>query len=1117
MAAVVATMLVRPLVKIVMQKVSSSLLGQYKVMKGMEEQHEILKRRLPAILDVMADAEQEATHREGAAAWLEAVKKVSYEASEVFDEFKYEALRRKARKEGHYKELGFSVVKLFPTHNRFVFRDKMGKKLRKVVRAIEVLVTETNAFGFQNQPQQPASYEWRQTDHDLFDPKKTINRYRAEDNKNIIEILVSRANSADLTVVPIVGMGGLGKTTLAQLVYDEPEIEKHFDLLLWITTASKKKSTSLDSLQNVVRGKRYLLVLNDVKREIHNWDKLEASLQHGGMGSAVLTTTRDEGVAEIMGNVETYNLAPLEDKFIKEIIETRAFSSFQKEEERPAELVNMVDEIVKRCVGSPLAATALGSVLRTKNSEEEWKVVSSRSNICTEETDILPILRLSYNELPSHMKQCFSFCAIFPKGYEIDVDKLIQLWIAHGFIQEKQVRLKTIGRQTFDELASRYFFQDVKQVNATNLDVLHNGACYYSRTTCKIHDLMHDVALSVIEKECASATKYLGEIESVVPTVGPTESECLPDTVRHLFLSCKDLGKKLNGSLENCSAAIQTLLCDKYSYIESPLQHLSKYRSLKALQLCRWRSSFPLKPKHVHHLRYLDLSRSGIVALPEDMGILYNLQTLNLSYCRYLGRLPEQMKYMTALRYLYTHGCSKLKSMPKDLRKLTSLETLTCFVAGSDSNCSNVGELGNLNLGDQLELCHLENVKVEDAEAANLVNKKELRELTLEWSVGSDNVADETCCDDGRVLEKLKPHVGLHAIKIHSYKASTFPIWMATLQNIVEVHLIGCNKLQWLFSRDCGTSFAFPNLKELKLKYLDRLEGLWECIEYNTETLAAHEYGLKEVLDSKEKCNDHDFPLESLALSGFNTRVTELCGCFVHLQYLRFCACDAFFYWPEKEFQGLISLRILHIFSCKNLTGYAQALVEPSTSSEARQLLPRLETLAIRDCDSLVEVFDVPASLREIVIDNCSKLGSSSGRRLQQGQSASSIHQGSSSVSEVSSPSSCHGLTGGLHLPPSLKVIDIMRCHGLTSLESRSGELPLLERLTLGVCNTLSSLPDGPQAYSSLQFLCIAGCLGLKTLPTSLQQRLGSIREEYIHSRYYEVKQKKWKYAIRRD
>ncbi|XP_037463391.1 putative disease resistance protein RGA1 [Triticum dicoccoides] len=227
-----------------------------------------------------------------------------------------------------------------------------------------------------------------------------------------------------------------------------------------------------------------------------------------------------------------------------EIIETMSFSCLKKGEERPAVLMNMVDEIVERCAGSPLAAMALGSVLRNKTNEEEWKDVSSRSNICTVESGILPILKLSYNDLPPQMKQCFAFCAIFPKDYEINVDKLIQLWIAHGFIiQEKQVHLENIGKQIFNELVSRSFFQDVKQVETTIGEIEQDGACYVS-TTCKIHDLMHDVALSVMEKECALATEDPGKIRYVVLTEEPSQSEWLPDTARHLFLSCREPGRK---------------------------------------------------------------------------------------------------------------------------------------------------------------------------------------------------------------------------------------------------------------------------------------------------------------------------------------------------------------------------------------------------------------------------------------------------------------------------------------------------------------------------------------------------------------------------------------------
>ncbi|KAF7111751.1 hypothetical protein CFC21_111728 [Triticum aestivum] len=474
MAELVATMVVGPLLSILKDKVSSSLLDQYKVMKGMEEQHEILMRKPPAILDIIADAEQAASHREGAAAWLQAIKKVAYQANEVFDEFKYEALRRKAKKEGHYKELGFDVVKLFPTHNRFVFCNRMGRKLRKIVQAIEVLVTEMNAFGFKYQQQPPVSSPLRRTDHASSDPeeiKKLINGSRANDKREIVSRLVGQANNEALTVIPIVGMGGLGKTTFAQVIYNVPEIQKHFNLMLWVCisdnfdvdslatriveaaspekkddgtkeTAPKKKKTPLDKLQDLVSGQRYLLVLDDVwNKEVYKWKQLKARLQHGGMGSVVLTTTRDGGVAEIMRTVEAYNLRALKHQYIREIIETTAFSHFKKEEERSAELVNMVDKIVGRCSGSPLAATALGSILSTKTSKEEWETVLSRSSICTEENGILPILKLICTEengiLPILKLICTEENGIFPFSVFFLVHRTFQrvfTFLSTGFL-----------------------------------------------------------------------------------------------------------------------------------------------------------------------------------------------------------------------------------------------------------------------------------------------------------------------------------------------------------------------------------------------------------------------------------------------------------------------------------------------------------------------------------------------------------------------------------------------------------------------------------------------------------------------------------------------------------
>ncbi|XP_022679908.1 putative disease resistance protein RGA4 [Setaria italica] len=866
MAEVLATMVVGPLVSMVKEKASSYLLDQYQVMEGMEEQHKLLKRKLPAILDVIADAEQQAAkQREGAKAWLEEVRTVAYKANDVLDEFKYEALRRKAKAEGHYKALGMDVIKLFPSHNRFVFRYKMAKRLCMILQEIDVLVAEMNAFRFKFKPQPQMPMQWRQTDACIATESVGIAiESRAQETKHLVDRLLAEASSMNLMVLPIVGMGGLGKTTLAQLVYNDPKIQKHFELRLWVCVSNdfdvdslanrivkengcqaSGSSSALDNLQKAVSGKRYLLVLDDVwnRDEPSKWERLKSYLQHGGSGSSVLTTTRDEAVAKLMmGTTEgAYKLGSLDEESLGKIIKARAFGSKQ-EKEWPGELVNMVGEVAKRCAGSPLAATALGSFLGTKTRKQEWEDVLNGSTICDEENGILPVLKLSYNCLPSYMRQCFAFCAMFPKDYEIDVQMLIHLWMANGFIPEQsKVCPETFGERIFIELKSRSFFQDLKNVpfDKNKYSIYGEGDKhrYSSRITCKIHDLMHDVAQSAMGEECAAIATH------------PSEREDVLRSARHLYLSIRRPETLLNASQEKGSPAFQTLISD--GYVEGDLKILSKYNSIRALKIdC----GSILRPKYLHHLRYLDLSESDIKALPEDISILYHLQTLNLSYCKWLERLPKELKYLTGLRHLYTHGCRDLKSMPTELGRLTSLQTLTYFVAGADdSGCSNLGELQNLDLGGTLELRKLENVTGADAQAAGLGNKKKLTELELCWT-NSDQEAQNN--NHKEVVEGLKPHDGLKALRITHCGSRTFP-WMNTLKGMVELKLSLCKKLeelpalwelpplqilhlQGLESLDClcsggTTPVTFPKLKVIALLEMAKFEAWWETYEVQGE------------------------------------------------------------------------------------------------------------------------------------------------------------------------------------------------------------------------------------------------------------------------------------------
>jgi len=289
-------LMIGPLVSLLKDKVSSYLLNQYKVMQGMEEQREILARRFPAILDFIEAGS--GPSRPGVSSWLQALKKVSYEAIDVFDEFKYEALRRDACKKGHYNTLGVDLVSLFPARNPIVFRYRMGKKLRKIVQNIEVLVKEMNDFGFTQRQQALRPKQWRKTVSIKLDSDKDIvSRSRDEEKRRIMKILLDEESSYDLLVLPIVGVGGLGKTTFVQLIYNDPVIKSHFARNICHTNEEVCEK-ALQDLQKELSGKRYLIVLDDLwNRDPDEWGKLKTCLKQGGQGSVVLTTTRDVEVA----------------------------------------------------------------------------------------------------------------------------------------------------------------------------------------------------------------------------------------------------------------------------------------------------------------------------------------------------------------------------------------------------------------------------------------------------------------------------------------------------------------------------------------------------------------------------------------------------------------------------------------------------------------------------------------------------------------------------------------------------------------------------------------------------------------------------------------------------
>ncbi|XXG41059.1 hypothetical protein AAC387_Pa01g1612 [Persea americana] len=310
---------------------------------------------------------------------------------------------------------------------------------------------------------------------------------RETDREKVVGLLMAdgdySAASSGIQVVPICGMGGLGKTTLAQLAYNDERVVKHFEVKAWVyvsedfnlirlanaivksVTGSDPHLTNLDpfqvSIKEALNGKKFLLVLDDVWNEnCSDWDALRAPLMFGARGSRILVTTRSQRVSSIIGTVAAHSLQGLSDDDCWSLFKKRAF--VDEDSDAHLDLVKIGKKIVNKCKGLPLAVKTLGGLLRSVVDVVEWEAIlkSEIWDLSEERSDILPALRLSYHHLPAHLKRCFAYCAcLIDKGQcGVAGDELIQKWMAQGFIQPKKStseQMEDIGREYRADLVSR--------------------------------------------------------------------------------------------------------------------------------------------------------------------------------------------------------------------------------------------------------------------------------------------------------------------------------------------------------------------------------------------------------------------------------------------------------------------------------------------------------------------------------------------------------------------------------------------------------------------------------------------------------------------------------------
>ncbi|XP_028084984.1 putative disease resistance protein RGA3 [Camellia sinensis] len=558
---------------------------------------------------------------------------------------------------------------------------------------------------------------------------------RNDEKEEIIKLLIDNFScDDDVSVYAICGTGGLGKTTLAQLVYNDGRIKWHFELRIWVCVSDvfdverlirailesiqghrcdiSNLDPLLHHLQEKLGGRKFLLILDDVWNEYHEkWDGLKQALRCGAKRSTIIVTTRIQKVALIMATIlPIRHLAYLSEDDSWSLFKQRAFGNRGREENIQLELIGK--DIVKKCGGLPLAIKALGSLMQFKSSESESLSVKESKILDLSDggNAVLPALRLNYEALPPHLRQCFAYCCIFPKDYTMKKDALIEMWMANGFIPSRgQTTLYDMGHQIFDQLVWRSFLQDVKEEQG--------------ETTCKMHDLTHDLAESIMRHECFIMDSRKGLK--------------LPKKVRHLsfnvsstpMIHCNEVMFKVP-SLRSC-----ILLSNQYSCKDNDFSWISKQKYLRLLDLSgKIDEKVAVSISNFKHLRFLNMSYSYIKTLPESISGLQHLQTLKLNYCEEICKLPKRLKHMRNLTCLDIKGCDSLTSMPTNRGQLTCLQRLSIFIVGQDEGYQ-ISELKELNLGGELSIKELENVRnSEDAKRANLKSKLDLISLNLCWS-----------------------------------------------------------------------------------------------------------------------------------------------------------------------------------------------------------------------------------------------------------------------------------------------------------------------------------------------------------------------------------------------
>lgn len=949
----------------------------------------------------------------GVRLWLNGLKRPVYDAEDVVDEYAYEVAQARvhgAHLINHLEEL---AAKLKDVHGRFIQIRKHSTRLNLVAD-----IGGSENFKMRRIHSDRMSLEVPVTSP-ISDEPSIFGR--AQDKEEIIELLLSRdQNGSDVVaILAMVGPEGLGKTTLARLVYDDAQIRRRFECRAWVNLSEEFciNTTTRNVLESLLRKRPILMNFDNIRRKLvkeltgksffividglwdlqkSQWEKFLEPFQYAQSGIIVITT-QNSSVAEMVTTLPTFYVAYLPKSDCWSIFKNIAFQNLDVNNH-----INMLEtgqKIVERREQGPLAVKAIASALKFESSEKKWENIlnSRRWN---------GFVDVAYECMSIEMQQCFLFLTLYPKGYVFSKDEVIRLWLSVGLLEEKNSESLDVGSFFFNELIQRSMIQPCHGEGDNGVFLMHN--------------LMHEFGQS-----------FAGEDFIIAKS---NSLDKVPLHVRYLFLITSNMLEPFDlAPLSNYPNLRVLQVMNKANQYDVPqikvpnelFNYLPSLRSLilRDNQL----EELPDSIGNLKLLRYLDLTNTCIESLPGSIGNLYNLQVLELTNCP-LKELPGGIKNLVNLQILNFQNSFCL-CMPNGINQLTSLRTFPRIDARSDSWHCKLSELkGLVNIRGELYIGGLGCLtSVREAEETDLRSKRNLESLTLDWSsepspgcshmqdvgrisevINNEKNAISAPELDGLVLESLRPHTNLRELHIYQYVGSKLPTWLGSesFVKLVNVSLVGgglscCSVLRLLLG-------GLPSLKNLSVQSFPRVKHV-----------------------------RHGLCIGAAATKGFQS-----------LEMLEFADMPEWSNWSGVQ-NGEFGAHIIRLVDCPVL----DAIPAPLCSF--------LTSLIMKDCGKLYLLPRCPLLISLAVSGN-----------------VSAVLLFYLDLPLLRSLRICHSSIRSLHLEtaklPSLKKLIIKGCRRLEPFTG-IGDLRSLETLTVFSCEKLQ-LSVTEQLPSTLRYLSISNC-----------------------------------------